>query len=146
MKWPLNSAPSPPDRLAREETTPFSVQLWRYRTDRGWTQEELAERAGLSPRGIRALGQGERRRPYKHSVGSGTSQRSSTCSATRTSASLPSPGRGEAAKRGWSLWPTSFCEFRGALMAGGFEELEGMPLPDALRPGALWRRCAAEES
>ncbi|MBV9279114.1 MAG: helix-turn-helix transcriptional regulator [Chloroflexi bacterium] len=42
--------------------------LRRYRTERSWTQEELAERAGLSVRGIRALEQGERKRPYSHTV------------------------------------------------------------------------------
>jgi class 3 adenylate cyclase/DNA-binding XRE family transcriptional regulator len=61
-------APPPADLPAIEEGTPFSVQLWQYRTHRGWTQEELAERAGLSPRGIRALEQGERHRPYKHTI------------------------------------------------------------------------------
>ena len=60
------SLPANPPAIG--DGTPFSVQLWQYRTERGWTQEELAERAGLSPRGIRALEQGERSRPYKHTV------------------------------------------------------------------------------
>ncbi|HEY8686790.1 MAG TPA: AAA family ATPase [Chloroflexota bacterium] len=47
---------------------PFAEQLKRYRRDRGLTQEELAEQAGLSARGIRALEQGERSSPHKDTV------------------------------------------------------------------------------
>lgn len=42
--------------------------LRRYRTDAGLTQEELAERAGLSARAIRALEAGARRTPRKDTV------------------------------------------------------------------------------
>jgi tetratricopeptide (TPR) repeat protein/transcriptional regulator with XRE-family HTH domain len=47
---------------------PFAEQLKRYRRERGLTQEQLAEQAGLSARGIRALEQGERSSPHKDTV------------------------------------------------------------------------------
>ena len=63
-----DSDPALVDRPSAGERVSFSVQLWQHRTARGWTQEELAERARLSPRGIRALEQGERSRPHQHTV------------------------------------------------------------------------------
>lgn len=42
--------------------------LKRYRQEAGLTQEELAERAGLSVRGIKALEGGERTRPHKDTI------------------------------------------------------------------------------
>jgi transcriptional regulator with XRE-family HTH domain len=47
---------------------PFAEQLRSYRRDRELTQEQLAEQAGLSARGIRALEQGEVSRPHKDTV------------------------------------------------------------------------------
>jgi non-specific serine/threonine protein kinase len=47
------------------ETRTFGTLLRRYRTDRGLTQEELAERAGLSVRGISDLERGVNRAPYQ---------------------------------------------------------------------------------
>lgn len=47
---------------------PFAEQLRRYRRERGFTQEELAEHAGMSGRGIRALELGERGTPHKDTV------------------------------------------------------------------------------
>jgi predicted ATPase/DNA-binding XRE family transcriptional regulator len=46
----------------------FGEQLRQYREARGLTQEELAERAALTPNGIGALERGERRRPYPDTV------------------------------------------------------------------------------
>ena len=46
----------------------FSRLLNRHRVARALTQEQLAELAGVSPRGIRALEQGERSRPYRSTV------------------------------------------------------------------------------
>src|SRR5437879_6905917 len=47
---------------------PFAALLHRYRVGAGLSQEELAERAGLSRRGISDLERGERRTPHKATV------------------------------------------------------------------------------
>jgi predicted ATPase/DNA-binding XRE family transcriptional regulator len=46
----------------------FAELVREYRLALGWTQEELAERAGVSPRGVRALEAGERRVPQRETV------------------------------------------------------------------------------
>jgi len=46
----------------------FGVLLRRYREAAGLTQEQLAERAGLTVNGVSQLERGERRRPYLHTV------------------------------------------------------------------------------
>src|SRR5512147_2264474 len=46
----------------------FGECLRRYRERAGLTQEELAERAGLTANAIGALERGERRRPYPHTM------------------------------------------------------------------------------
>jgi DNA-binding beta-propeller fold protein YncE/transcriptional regulator with XRE-family HTH domain len=51
-----------------QKDTPFGVQLRQYRSALGLTQEELAEQARLSPRGIRALERGERTAPRRDTV------------------------------------------------------------------------------
>src|SRR3712207_2274217 len=43
--------------------------LRRFRRAAGLTQEELAERAGLSPEAVGALERGTRRAPYRDTVG-----------------------------------------------------------------------------
>ncbi len=50
---------------AQEPQPPFAAQLKRYRVAAGLTQEELAERAGVSVRSIRDLERGAGRRPRK---------------------------------------------------------------------------------
>jgi tetratricopeptide (TPR) repeat protein/transcriptional regulator with XRE-family HTH domain len=50
--------------MAASEIPPFAQLLRRHRRERGLTQEALAEAAGLSARGIRALEQGERTLPH----------------------------------------------------------------------------------
>jgi predicted ATPase/DNA-binding XRE family transcriptional regulator len=47
---------------------PFATALRRLRARSGLTQQELAQRAGLSSKAISALERGERRRPYIHTV------------------------------------------------------------------------------
>jgi predicted ATPase/DNA-binding XRE family transcriptional regulator len=46
----------------------FADLLIQHRRNRGWTQEELAERSGLSVRGISDLERGARRNPQKPTV------------------------------------------------------------------------------
>ncbi len=46
----------------------FGVVLRRYRLEAGLTQEELAERAGLSVNGLSALERGTRQRPHRATV------------------------------------------------------------------------------
>lgn len=81
----------------------FGEQLRRYREAAGFSQEELAERAGLTPKGISALERGERRRPYPQTVralaaglGLNDSERSTLVSSI-PSRSQPEPSAIEAA-------------------------------------------------
>ncbi|HEY8601011.1 MAG TPA: tetratricopeptide repeat protein [Thermomicrobiales bacterium] len=50
------------------DTTPFGERLRLHREAAGLTQEALAERAGLTAKGIAAIERGRRRRPYPHTV------------------------------------------------------------------------------
>src|SRR5438270_8817448 len=50
------------------EQASFRVLLQRYRAAAGLSQEELAERAGLSRRGISDLERGQRRSPHPSTV------------------------------------------------------------------------------
>jgi transcriptional regulator with XRE-family HTH domain len=51
------------------EVTPFGSMVRRYRRALGLTQEELAERAGLSERAIREMERGDKHVPRKETVG-----------------------------------------------------------------------------
>ncbi|HEY7146948.1 MAG TPA: tetratricopeptide repeat protein [Streptosporangiaceae bacterium] len=53
---------------ADEQDGSFGSILHRYRMTAGLTQEELAERAGLSVRALRDMERGRTRRPYQQSV------------------------------------------------------------------------------
>jgi predicted ATPase/DNA-binding XRE family transcriptional regulator len=56
------------DRVSRGTEIPFGARLRRLRESAGFTQEELAARAGLTARGISDLERGVRKRPYPHTV------------------------------------------------------------------------------
>ena len=51
-----------------EREASFGEKLRRLRGAAGLTQEELADRAGLSPVAVGKLERGQRRRPYPHTV------------------------------------------------------------------------------
>src|SRR5688500_7339688 len=50
------------------ESAPFGERLRNLREAAGLTQEELAQRAGLTAKAVSALERGERKRPYPHTV------------------------------------------------------------------------------
>ena len=54
--------------MAVDRSPSFGERLRRLREAAGLTQEQLAERAGLTAKRIGALERGERRRPYPHTV------------------------------------------------------------------------------
>ena len=54
--------------MASGKIGPFGALLKRYRLAAGLTQEELAERARLSVRGITDLERGARRTPHKDTL------------------------------------------------------------------------------
>ena len=56
------------ERSEKGTSGAFAGRLRDLRRAAGLTQEELAERAGLSPNAVGALERGQRRRPYPHTV------------------------------------------------------------------------------
>lgn len=54
--------------MTAEDGSQFGARLRRLREIAGLTQEGLAERAGLTAKGIAALEQGRRQRPYPHTI------------------------------------------------------------------------------
>ena len=55
-------------RIPERGATPFGARLRRLREAAGLTQEQLASKAGLTPKAISVLERGERKRPYPHTV------------------------------------------------------------------------------
>src|SRR5919199_3199752 len=51
-----------------DDHRPFAELLRRYRSAAGVTQEELAERAGITAKAVGALERGERRQPWPDAV------------------------------------------------------------------------------
>src|SRR5690242_17053951 len=54
--------------VEQREHPSFGVLLRSFRRDRGWTQEELAERAGVSQDAVSTLERGTRRTPWPDTV------------------------------------------------------------------------------
>ena len=54
--------------MSRGRDAPFGAKLRQLREAAGLTQEELAQKAGLTVRGISDLERGARNRPYPHTV------------------------------------------------------------------------------
>ncbi|HEX5442036.1 MAG TPA: AAA family ATPase [Ktedonobacterales bacterium] len=83
--------------MATGQTTAFGALLRRYRTLAGLTQEQLAERAGLSARAITALERGVNRAPQRETfrlladaLGLGVEERTALEAAARGKSSSPS--------------------------------------------------------
>ncbi|MFC0681282.1 protein kinase [Lysobacter korlensis] len=55
-------------QVAEDSALPFGDHLRSLRKAKGFTQEELAERAGMTANGISALERGTRTRPYPHTI------------------------------------------------------------------------------
>ena len=83
----------------------FAVVLRRLRESRSLTQEELAERSGLTAKAISALERGERRRPYPHTVRS-LADGLALDDDERGSLVAAVPGRGAAPRPGSTGSPT----------------------------------------
>src|SRR5512134_2325379 len=54
--------------MHHQHTSAFGAQLRRYREAAGLTQEQLAERAGLTANAISLLERGQRRLPYPQTI------------------------------------------------------------------------------
>ena len=80
---------------ASEQTAPFGARLRRARETAGLTQEELAERAGLTPNAVGALERGEHRHPYPATVRALTAALGLTHD-ERTALAASVPKRGQA--------------------------------------------------
>src|SRR5437764_9836921 len=61
---PVTNSPKPP----RPDAGSFALLLRQYRRDAALSQEQLAERAGLSPDAVSSLERGIRRRPHPSTI------------------------------------------------------------------------------
>ena len=82
--------------MGKRSATSFGDRLRSLRESKGFTQEELAFRAGLSPNAVGALERGARRRPYPHTVRS-LSEALGLSEGERTALLAAVPKRGGAA-------------------------------------------------
>src|SRR3954452_2266539 len=78
---------------------PFAALLRTLRERAGLTQEELAERAGLTSHGVSALERGTRTRPYPHTV-RGLAEALGASAAERASLIAAVPARGGSRRAG----------------------------------------------
>src|SRR5918912_3513236 len=90
-----------------DQASAFGHLLWQYRRAAGLTQEALAERAGLSVRGVSDLERGARRAPRRQTVrllaealALGAAERARLEGAVRRRRGPPSDGRGPSAPLG----------------------------------------------
>ena len=87
-----------PSKAPGEDAAPFGTRLRRLREAAGLTQEELADRAGLTAHTIGALERGTHKRPYRHTVHSlADALRLSDDERTALLASVPRRGEDHAA-------------------------------------------------
>src|ERR671925_496402 len=105
---------------------PFGVLLRQYRAAAGLSQEELAERAGLSKRGISDLERGQRRLPHPATarrlaaaLNLDDVERAALLSSVATAASKSGAARGISVRHNLPLELTSFI--------GRERELEQLP-------------------
>ncbi len=68
MHWGWFVMGTAPRSTSGEQALPFGTRLRRARETAELTQEELAERAGLTPNAVGALERGEHRHPYSATV------------------------------------------------------------------------------
>src|SRR5215213_11706748 len=94
-----------------EQEVPFGRRLRRLRESAGLTQEELAEKADLSAKGISDLERGERRRPYPNTVRS-LADALELSENERATLVAVVPGRGAAHALPLQRSPNVFCRHR----------------------------------
>ena len=112
--------------MTADESTTFGALLRRWRTSAGLTQEELAERAGLSRRGINDLERGARLLPRKDAV-----------TLLADALGLAGDGRSAflaAARRPLSLAEPAFAPTPEAQEAPGSLETSGISVPSSPLP------------
>ena len=107
------------DAVRPGNASSFGDLLRQHRLAAGLTQEELAERTGLSARGISDLERGARTHPYRETcelladgLGLDGPQRSAFLAAARHGAVRTAPRRGPRGPRGRDASPMGCCPSR----------------------------------
>jgi predicted ATPase/DNA-binding XRE family transcriptional regulator len=105
--------------VTTDQASAFGHLLWQYRRAAGLTQEALAERAGLSVRGVSDLERGARRAPHRETVrlladalALGSAERASLERAVRRQHGLPTASQARSAALGSHL-PAPLTSFVG---------------------------------